>query len=44
MIMDYAYEYTYQDLDYIIRPMNTKHAQLVTKPYTYIPVFLLAAH
>jgi len=27
--------YTYQDREYIIRTMNTKHAQLVTKPYTY---------
>jgi len=39
------HEYTYQDCEYIIRAMNTKHAQcrclyclyiqLVTKPYTY---------
>ena len=37
MIMGF-YEYTYQDHEYIIRAMNTKHAlyiQLVTKPYTY---------
>ena len=25
----YAYEYTYQDHEYIIRTMNTEHAQLV---------------
>jgi len=31
----YAYEYTYQDREYIIRTRNTEHAQLVTKPYTY---------
>ena len=36
------HEYIYQDREYIIRAMNTKHAQctclyfqLVTKPYTY---------
>ena len=41
MIMGF-HEYTYQDREYIIRAMNTKHAQctglyiqLVTKPYTY---------
>jgi len=41
MIMGFR-EYTYQDREYIIRAMNTKHAQctclyiqLVTKPYTY---------
>jgi len=41
MIMGF-HEYTYQDSEYIIRAMNTKHArctcliiQLVTKPYTY---------
>ena len=41
MIMGF-HEYTYQDPEYIIRAMNTKHAQctclyiqLVTKPYTY---------
>ena len=35
MIM--GFEYTYQDREYIIRAMNTKHAQsqLETKPYTY---------
>jgi len=44
VIMDFAYEYTYQDCEYIIRTMSTKHAQcaclallneyfqLVTKP------------
>jgi len=31
----YAYEYTYQDSEYIIRTMNTEHAQLVREPYTY---------
>jgi len=41
MIMGF-HEYTYQDREYIIRAMNTKHTQctclyiqLVTKPYTY---------
>jgi len=41
MIMGF-HEYTYQDREYIIRAMTTKHAQctclyiqLVTKPYTY---------
>jgi len=41
MIMGF-HEYTYQDREYLIRAMNTKHAQctglyiqLVTKPYTY---------
>jgi len=36
MIMGF-HEYTYQDREYIIRAMNTKHAQsqLVTQPYTY---------
>ena len=29
--MGYAYEYTYQDCEYIIRTMNTKYAQLVTQ-------------
>jgi len=27
MIMAFAYEYTYQDREYIIRTMNTKHSQ-----------------
>jgi len=35
MIMGFAYEYTYQEHENIIRTMNTKHAQGVTKPYTY---------
>ena len=32
----YAYEYTYQDREYIIRNMNTEHAQLVREPGVYI--------
>ena len=43
MIMGF-HEYTYQDREYIIRAMNTKHAQctglyiqLLTKPYRWIP-------
>ena len=38
--MDFTYEYTYQDCEYIIRTMNIMHAsallyiQLVAKPYT----------
>jgi len=28
----YAYEYTYQDYEYVIRTMNTEHAQLVREP------------
>jgi len=28
----YAYEYTYQDHEYIIRTMNTEHAQLARNP------------
>ena len=47
--MGSTYEYTYQDSEYIIRTMNTKHAQctcyyiqLVTKPCTSW-VFLLQA-
>jgi len=43
MIMGFPYEYTYQDHEYIIRTMNTKHAQLLTKPYTY-QFLLLAVH
>ena len=31
----YAYEYTYQDCEYIIRTMNTEHAQLVRETYMY---------
>ena len=39
--MGFTYEYTYQDHEYIVRIMNTKHAQctcyiqLVIKTYTY---------
>ena len=33
--MSFAIDYTYQDHEYIVRILNTKHAQLVTKPYTY---------
>jgi len=33
MIMGFAYEYTHQDCENIIRMMNTKHAQLVTGAY-----------
>jgi len=50
MIMGF-HEYTYQDREYIIRAMNTKHAQctclyvqLVTQPYIYGSSLLQAAH
>ena len=37
-----AYEYTYQDHEYIIRTVNTEHDQLVREPDTSF--LLLAAH
>ena len=41
MIMGFAYEYTYQDYEYIIRTMNTS----ASNQTLYILVFLLlAAH
>jgi len=35
MSFAYAYEYTYQDREYIIRTMNTQHTGLIREPYTY---------
>jgi len=37
MIMGFAYEYTYQDREHIIRTMDTMHAQLVNNPIIIIP-------
>jgi len=52
VITGFAYEYTYQDQEYIIRTMNIKHVQctcytfiFVSIPSLYVRVFLLqAAH
>jgi len=43
MIMSFTYEYSYQDHEYIIRTMNTMHAQspAIHSAYTPVSPFLL---
>jgi len=44
MIMGFPHEYTYQDCEYRIRTMNTKHAQCICYTFVKSLFFIQAAH